>query len=84
MNTIRRNQPSPLETEYKEQLKQTAKNSRLVNTVQSQKTPGLTEDVVSLSSTATDRGDHPAKLNPSQPVSFSEKQYLTSQFSTYA
>ena len=84
MTTIRKHLPTPLETEYKEQIKLSARSSRLATTAQSGKSQVLPEDVVSLSSTATGLGDLPAKLRPSQPVSFSEKQHLINQFSTYA
>ncbi len=84
MTSIRRNIPTALETEYKAQIKLSSRSSMTANTIPPGTSHILPEDVVSLSSAAPDQGNHPAKLRPSLPVSYPEKQYLRNQFSTYA
>jgi len=84
MNTLRRSYPTPLEAEYKEQIKQSAKITRPTPAMQPDSSLVLPEDRVSLSSAQPETGNPAAKLRPSQPVTISEKQFLNSQFSTYA
>ena len=84
MGAIRRSMPTPLETEYKEQIKQSVIAKRLVANVRPGNSMALPEDIVSLTSAKPDSSSPPAKLRPSQPVTSSEKQFLSTQFSTYA
>jgi hypothetical protein len=83
---IRKPIPTPLETEYKNQLKQSARNGRSSNNTINMKggqSHGLPEDIVTLSSGQADAGARPDKLKPSLPVTYSEKQALQTQFSIY-
>ena len=84
MTSIRRPLPTPLETEYKEQLKQNARDSKQAKRVQPDKSSSLQDDIVTLSSASPESGDASATLKPSQPVTVTEKKFLNNQFSTYA
>ena len=72
---------SPLASEYLEQKKLSSQNKRTATSKKSAKPNALPEDVVTLSSDQPDDQNLPAKLKPSQPVTFAEKQALKVQFS---
>jgi hypothetical protein len=82
-SSIRNTTPTPLETEYKRLVKQTAKNNNSSENIRAGMSPGRQEDVVTLSSGIIDAVKPPTKLKPSQPVTRSEMQSLQSQFSIY-
>ena len=83
---IKKNIPTPLEREYKEQLKQAALNNSPANKVKNLRaglSATLGQDVVTLSSSQSDDTSSPVKKTPSQPLTFDEKQALQTQFSIY-
>jgi len=86
VSRIKHNIPTGLDAEYKEQLKQAARNNSPASKVANIKAGtflGQSEDSVALSS-QLDVGEQAVKLKPSQPVTFAEKQAMQAQFSVYA
>ena len=87
VSRVKHNIPSGLDAEYKEQLKQVARNNSPANKVANIKAGVYfdpVEDVVTLSSSNLDAGEPSKKLKPSQPVTFAEMQAIQAQFSVYA
>jgi hypothetical protein len=84
---IKQNIPTGLDAEYKQQLKQVARNNNPASKVANIKSGiylGPAEDFVTLSVALLDGEESPRKLKPSQPVTFAEKQAIQAQFSVYA
>lgn len=86
ISSLKKTAPTPLEAEYREMRKQSSHSGVPSIGAASQRVIRMnasTEDIVTLSSQATDKESSTIKPKPSQPVTPDERRALLYGFSVY-